>query len=231
MHRTRLFSVLALLTASLVVHLVALPGPRAAAQDGVVITSPETGSGVTGIVEIRGTAVRQPFLRYELAFAYDPNPRGTWFAIGEPGATPVVEDALGQWDTTAVADGVYALRLRVYASERDFTEFFVGRVVVRHDLPTPQPAATVDAPTEPTAIAVAPDGPTPTAIALPPPSTAIAILDGGTGPSQVAPALAALNGARLQTALLDGARFTALAFGVMGAYAAVRWLWRRRRWK
>lgn len=208
-----------------------LPTGPALAQDTVVIASPETGDGVTAVVEIRGTAVRQPFLRYELAFAYDPNPRGNWFAIGEPGTAPVVDGVLGQWDTTNVADGLYALRLRVYASERDFTEYFVGRVVVRHDLPTPEAAATSAAVSEPTAIASAPQGPTPTAIALPPPSTGTSGLGEDVSPSQAVPALAALNGTRLQQALIDGARFTAIAFAIMGVYAAVRWLWRRRRWK
>ncbi|MBL8093779.1 MAG: hypothetical protein JNL73_06385 [Anaerolineales bacterium] len=209
----------------------ALRAPAARAQDGVVISSPETGSGVSGLVEIRGTAVSQPFLRYELAFAYDPNPRGTWFAIGEPGAAPVVEGVLGQWDTTNVADGVYALRLRVYSGERDFTEFFVGRVVVRRDLPTPVPPSTEPAASEAPGTGPTPSGPTPTAIALPPPATPEAELLGGAGPNPVAPALAALSGDRLQAALIDGARFSAIAFGIMGAYAGVRWLWRRRRRK
>ncbi len=222
---------LAHLTLWVVAAALVFPTGSALAQDAVVISSPETGDGVTAVVEIRGTAVRQPFLRYELAFAYDPNPRGNWFAIGEPGTAPVVDGVLGQWDTTNVADGLYALRLRVYASERDFTEFFVGRVVVRHDLPTPEAAATAVVVSEPTAIASAPQGPTPTAIALPPPSTVASGLGGDVGPSQAAPALAALNGDRLQQALFDGARFSAIAFAIMGAYASIRWLWRRRRWK
>ncbi len=222
---------LAQLALWVVAAALVIPTRSALAQDGVVIASPETGDGVTGLVEIRGTAVRQPFLRYELAFAYDPNPRGNWFAIGEPGTAPVVNGVLGQWDTTNVADGLYALRLRVYASERDFTEYFVGRVVVRHDLPTPEAVATPAAGGAPTAIASAPQGPTPTAIALPPPSTVASGLEADAGPSQTAPALAALNGVRLQRALFDGARFSAIAFAIMGAYASIRWLWRRRRWK
>ncbi len=205
----------------------------ALAQDGVLITSPESGTGVTGVVEIRGTAVRQPFLRYELAFAYDPNPRGTWFAIGEPGTAPVVDGVLGRWDTTNVADGVYELRLRVYATERDFGEYFVGRVVVRHDLPTAEPTIVVEATPAATSLpGVGPStGPTPTAIALPPPATAIAALGDLGGPNPVASALPALDPGRLETAFVDGVRLAALAFAIMAAYAAVRWLWRHRRWK
>lgn len=209
------------------------PIGSALAQEGVIITSPENGSGVTGVVEIRGTAVRQPFLRYELAFAYDPNSRGTWFAIGEPGAAPVVDGVLGRWDTTNVADGVYELRLRVYATERDFGEYFVGRVVVRHDLPTAEPTIVNEATPAATSLPGVglSTGPTPTAIALPPPATAIAALGDLGGPSPVASALPALDPGRLETAFVDGVRLAALAFAIMAAYAAARWLWRHRRWK
>ncbi|HRF49266.1 MAG TPA: hypothetical protein PLC98_16660 [Anaerolineales bacterium] len=223
--RRRLFSLVAsaVLCASL-----ALWASPARAQDGVAIASPESGQGVSGVVEIRGTAVRQPFLRYELAFAYDPNPRGTWFAIGEPGTAPVVDGLLGVWDTTGLADGVYALRLRVYAGERDFAEFFVGRVVVRRDLPTQSPPA--EAPTSaPTAGVGGDTGPTPTAIALPPPATALA--PAAEAPGGLATSLTILNGERLRTAFGDGIRFSAIAFTIMAAYAVARWIWRRRRTK
>jgi hypothetical protein len=229
MHRTTLKTALALLA----LVLFASPVAPARAQDGVVITSPESGTGATGVVEIRGTAVRQPFLRYELAFAYDPNPRGTWFAIGEPGTAPVVDGVLGRWDTANVADGVYELRLRVYSTERDFGEFFVGRVVVRHDLPTAEPTIVVE--TAPATTPLPGSGiggdPTPTAIALPPPATSVAVLGGLGGPNPVASALPSLAGGRLEMAFMDGIRLTAVAFVIMGAYAGVRWLWRRRRWK
>ena len=42
---------------------------------------------------------------------------------------------------------------------------------------------------------------------------------------------AELDPGRLETAFVDGVRLAVLAFAIMAAYAAARWLWRHRRWK
>lgn len=199
------------------------------------ITAPTDGGGVSGVVEIRGSALSQPFVRYEVAFAYDPNPRGTWFTIGEPGLAPVRDDVLARWDTTAIADGVYVLRLRVYRDERRFSEAYVGRVVVRQDLPTAtpfvRPTAALDGPVltaTPAGTSAAPAGPTVTPIPLPPPDAlegdgvALGPGDGGNG-------RLSLTVSQIGAAFEQGARWALAAFVVLGAYVGIKALFKRRR--
>src|SRR5574341_1764171 len=102
--------------ASLVLLIGALlPAPVQAQDQGVAaITAPLEGAVVSGFVPVIGTATHPQFQRYELAFGYDPNPTDTWFSLGEPFASQVVNDVLGRWDTTGLSDGTYLLRLRVY---------------------------------------------------------------------------------------------------------------------
>src|SRR5512135_3683588 len=119
--------------------LLALTVPPAQAQDqgSAVITIPQDGATVSGIVPILGTATHPQFLRYELAFAYSPNPTDTWFTLQEPVKSAVVNDVLGRWDTTGITDGAYTLRLRVYWTERLFLEAFVRDVQVQNATPPP----------------------------------------------------------------------------------------------
>ena len=101
-----------------VVVLVAsvTPPARAAAQAPgyAEVTSPADGASLRGLISIQGSADHPGFVRYDLAFAYDPNPTGTWFPIGEPVDTRARQTALGLWDTTDLSAGVYQLRLRVF---------------------------------------------------------------------------------------------------------------------
>jgi hypothetical protein len=218
--------------------LAGMSGPAAAAlaQDGPLadISAPSEGSGASGVVEIRGSALSQPFVRYEVAFAYDPNPRGTWFTIGEPGLAPVRDDVLARWDTTGITDGVYVLRLRVYSDERRFSEVYVGRVVVRQDLPTATPFSTPAPPndrpeTTPTADGTpAPSGPTVTPIPLPPPDSLTGD-DLALGPDPDSNGRLSLTLGRIGTAFEQGVRWALAAFVLLGGYVGVKALLRRRR--
>lgn len=198
------------------------------------ISAPAEGSGVSGVVEIRGSALSQPFMRYEVGFAYDPNPRGTWFAIGEPGLAPVRDDVLARWDTTGVADGVYVLRLRVYSDDRQYSEAYVGRVVVRQDLPTATPFVTPtplsNGPeTTPTPDgAPAPSSPTVTPIPLPPPDSLTGD-DLALGPDPDGNGRLSLTLSQIGTAFEQGVRWALAAFVLLGGYVGIKALLRRRR--
>src|SRR6266567_3674934 len=91
-------------------------GASAQTQGVAVITSPLDGAILNGLVPITGTATHRQFQRYELAFAYSPNPTGTWFPLQAAVNTQVVNEIIGRWDTTQISDGLYSLRLRVYYS-------------------------------------------------------------------------------------------------------------------
>jgi hypothetical protein len=118
-------------------------GARAQDQGVAVITSPLEGGILSGLVPITGTATHPQFQRYELSFAYSPNPTDTWFPLQPPAATQVVNEIIGRWDTTLISDGVYTLRLRVYFSDTAYLEAFVPNIRVQNTAPTqPAPAAT-----------------------------------------------------------------------------------------
>src|SRR5262249_40134368 len=76
------------------------------------ITSPTAGQILQGQVAITGTTNVANFASAELAFAYASDTTGTWFTI-LASTQFVVNDVLATWDTTAVTDGDYVLRLKV----------------------------------------------------------------------------------------------------------------------
>jgi hypothetical protein len=221
------------LYAGLVLCLALLPSGGASAQtQGVaVITSPLDGAILNGLVPINGTATHPQFQRYELAFAYSPNPAGNWFALQPPVITQVVNEIIGRWDTTQISDGLYSLRLRVYYSETAFLEAFVQNVRVQNATPTP--------------VVIAPETPTPpVAITLPPLATATATatapgiqlpptieptlnrtpLAGGEGGNPLPPdtSTTRISSGLIGQAFLSGVRLTVVCFLILAAYAAVR---------
>lgn len=133
---------------SLAVALLALPPaasvPPRQAPGYAEITVPEAGSSVHGIVTVRGSANHPSFTSYDLAFAYPEDPTGIWFAIGPSVTSPVVDGALGLWDTSQISPGRYVLRLRVVLSTGAILESQVRDL--RIGLP---PAASSAAPASP----------------------------------------------------------------------------------
>ena len=86
----------------------------------VHITTPLMFSDGHGLIEIRGTAAGDDFVSYRLEYGAGLNPDG-WYLLGEDVSTPVIEDLLGEWDTSGL-DGVYTLRLMVLRSESRLEE-------------------------------------------------------------------------------------------------------------
>jgi hypothetical protein len=194
---------------------VAVSLAQAQNQGLAVITTPLDGATVSGIAPILGTATHPQFLRYELAFGYSPNPTDTWFTLQDPVKTPVVNEVLGRWDTTGIADGVYTLRLRVYWTERLFLEAFARDVHVQNATPTspaPQPATPTPkvAPATATPVIVLPPTSTPR------PTTAVVSANTTSRPSSAAPSW--LDKQIIGRAVLTGLTLTGSLFVLLGVY-------------
>jgi hypothetical protein len=176
---------------------------RLQATGSAEISSPSSGDALAGVVTVSGTADHPDFLGYDLAFASQADPTGTWFPIGEPLSTPVVAGGLGQWDTLEVYDGAYDLRLRVWLRDGTALSAEVNGLMVRNGRVAPAPGAT--ATTVPGAtLTVAPTitllpAPTPTP-APPRPNRARSALVGGVLISLLG--LAALGGYSLSRSSL-----------------------------
>jgi hypothetical protein len=202
-------------------------GVSAQTQGVAVITSPLDGAILSGLVPITGTATHPQFQRYELAFAYSPNPTGVWFAIQAPVNTQVVNEIIGRWDTIQISDGLYTLRLRVYYSDTAYLEAFVQNVRVQNATPTAA-VSSPQTPTPPVAITLPPLATaTPTATApgieLPPTGTPLAAGTDGNG-SALPPDTTStpINGGVIGQAFLAGVRLTVVCFLLLAAYASVR---------
>lgn len=200
-------------------------GPAAQDQGLAVITSPLEGAGAAGILPISGTASHPQFERYELSFAYNPNPTDTWFPIPPRGTAPVVNEVLGRWDTSQISDGVYTLRLRVFYTDGAFLEALVGNVRVQNATPT----ASVGGLPEATATQSVPATATQSVIVLPPTSTpratTVAVEPGG-GPEAPPPATGGpaprISGSLVALAFAAGIRLTLIGFLLLAAYVSLR---------
>lgn len=76
------------------------------------MTTPDNLSFVRGRVRISGSIPEEGFVSARLQYGIGLNPR-SWLQIGEDITTPVENRNLGTWDTTDLAEGIYALQLVV----------------------------------------------------------------------------------------------------------------------
>jgi hypothetical protein len=107
----------------------------------VVITSPKSGETLRGLIQIQGGMDSPDFESAELAFAFAPlasDPAAGWFVI-QTFSQPVAVATLAEWDTTAVTDGDYTLRLKVKLKDGSFREVLVTDLKIRNDQPVPTP--------------------------------------------------------------------------------------------
>lgn len=112
------------------------------AQEQPGITSPSAGSSVSGAVTIMGTAVIEPFQRYEIYVKQEPNGDDAYIYV-TGGTQPVVNGQLGVIDATAFAPGSYTIRLRVVKLDGNYAEFFAPNLSFnQNDVPTPTPTPT-----------------------------------------------------------------------------------------
>jgi hypothetical protein len=166
----RWFAILALPAA-----LAAYGSPASAqAPAGAAIDQPVEGQILRGSIEFVGTAAIPDFASADLSFSYARDATNTWFTIVEIDR-PVIGSQLGTWDTTAISDGDYVLRLQVHGQAGSTVEATVD-VQVRNYTAPDLPTATVTATSSPVArvptAIILPISVTPTSTrAMPPTST------------------------------------------------------------
>jgi hypothetical protein len=132
-----------LLAFALVLALIPHPALAQESTD-LVITSPKSGQIVQGLVIVSGSAIVLGISSYELSFAYQDDPTGTWFTI-QNSSLPVFESDLGTWDTTTLTDGDYSLRLRAFLLDGSMQETTVTDLRVRNYTAVPTPTFTATA--------------------------------------------------------------------------------------
>jgi len=206
--------------------------PAVAQEEGLaIISSPAPRQTLVGVVTVQGTAASPNFQRYRLEYAVQGSLEPEWFTIVEI-AQQVTNSTLALWDTTAVPDGVYQLRLRVFLRSGAVLQTVVQGLNVINRSATALP-------TPPLATAFPTLGPSPTALIQQPPTlpprptiagiapTPLPLSEGRRISMQAALILQALQGA-----FCNGALFTLFAFGLFGAYRLfhVRVRPRLRRW-
>jgi hypothetical protein len=117
----------------------------------IAITSPQTGETLRGQVEILGRMDTPDFASAELSFSYAAStPAEGWFVI-QAFPQPTADSVITVWDTTALTDGDYNLRLRVYSQDGSFQEAIVTDLKIRNYTsdPTATPAEGTALPTLP----------------------------------------------------------------------------------
>ncbi len=142
-----------LLLALIILVSLTLLGPAHAAPvqqgaDIAQITSPTDGQALSGLVTISGSANHPEFARWELAYGPDPNPNDAWQPFAE-GTQPVDNGTIGTWNTSVIADGQYALRLRAIRKDSNYSEAFVRGLIVSNSAPVGTPTSNPPAPTFP----------------------------------------------------------------------------------
>ena len=86
------------------------------AREFVFISSPDSSEDVSGSVMIGGRATSPEFVSYAVEWGRGPNP-ASWQLLQES-SDPVTAGVLAEWDTTALTDGAYTLRIRLEDTER-----------------------------------------------------------------------------------------------------------------
>lgn len=117
------------------------------AQNQSGITSPANGDAVSGDVIISGTAVIEPFLRYELYYKQDPSGDDAYIYF-DGGTNQVVNGQLGIWRTTDLPAGTYSIRLRVVKADGNYGEFVISNLSLNLNIePTATPTSSEPTPT------------------------------------------------------------------------------------
>jgi 1A family penicillin-binding protein len=155
-------------------------------EANVIIREPVDGEIVSGVITVVGSADAPAFASYELQYGVSHDPGAFSPPVSGPYGSPIVENVLGQWDTSGLEDGPHTLRLVVRDQAGAERETRV-RVFVTHEapptlveatptwtpeVPTPLPLPTDTPPVLPTdtPVVVLPT-PEPTWTLPPPPET------------------------------------------------------------
>jgi hypothetical protein len=227
-------------TLAIVLLAVVLPSHAAPPRQWrSVITYPEAGATVGGIVEIRGIATHANFDSYQVRYAPGTNVAGdtAWVDIVMLVPNPVDNGVLCTWDTTTLPDGPYVLALAVWGvgDPENPHLHFVEHVVVDNSSFEPSPEPTLE---EEPAVTV-PAGPTPTLASIvqpptstprPSPESEESEAEGSVTPTPEAEGDGLgvnLDASVLQNAFCTGGLITVMLFLLWGLYmtakASIRW--------
>lgn len=168
----------------------------------LAIVAPAENQTVQGDVTIQGTATSPVFSRYEVAYAQEPD-LAVWIVIGNA-VQPVQDGALGVWNTRAVSDGPYALRLQVFGSDGSISETIVRSLTLANAPVAPTPAIS-------TLI-------TDTATEAAPTTGVVAEVQTARDTLQVI----AMTLSELPAAFIRGARIATIGFVALGAYLVLK---------
>ena len=104
-------------------------GPYSNTQGALAatITNPQASQHVNGLVPIIGRANSDGFTRYTLEWARGVAPTA-WSTISSS-VTPVTGGSLGSWDTRALANGTYTLRIRLEDKKAGISQYAIPVVV------------------------------------------------------------------------------------------------------
>ena len=106
------------------------------------VISPRPGDVLQGVVEIQGTISGEDVEKYDVAFAYDDDDSDSWFLIAS-GEGQVSQGVIAAWDTAAIADGTYRLKIQVFYREGNPDIHIINNLRVRNYTPietrTPEP--------------------------------------------------------------------------------------------
>ncbi len=116
--------------------------PVTALPYDVRISYPVDGSQVAGYITVVGSASHPRFLQYALEWGPDPNPGNLWYPLMSPRNQTVLNGGLGAWNTTAIPDGVYQLRLHVWLNDGTETFDIATGVRISNRAPTAVPSLT-----------------------------------------------------------------------------------------
>ena len=128
-------------------------------EANVIIREPVDGEIVSGVITVVGSADAPAFASYELQYGVSHDPGAFSPPVSGPYGSPVVENVLGQWDTSGLEDGPHTLRLVVRDRAGAERETRV-RVFVTHEAPpTPVEATPTWTPEAPTPLPLPTDTP------------------------------------------------------------------------
>src|SRR5258707_6460784 len=229
MRRTGIWLLILTLTILYGIGAVGYPA-RAQDPNSAKITSPKDGDPLFGLVTIQGTASNPNMQRFVLEFDLQDTGSEQWFPIAGPITQQVTAGILGQWNTTAVPDGRYQIRLRVVLRDGSVISDGVQNLHVSNKQPTPLPTAALPATnTAPTGSPTA--GPSLTPIIQQPPTSTLrsaivptvlatlAPVSGDAGSTSPLPVLAPLDS--FQTAFCNGVYIAIGLFIVFGIYSVI----------
>ncbi len=196
--------------------------PIRQADPSVHIQTPSNGQSLFGVISILGTANNAAMQTYRLEYLSQADLNGQWQPVAKPVAQQVTNGILGQWDTTALPDGVYGLRLRVSLRNGTILEDYVRDLKISNQQPTPLP--TIPPSETPLQSTLPPTaGPSPSPLIQQPPLSTVRAAGLGLPVNTPVPGAPILlpNGAA-QGALCMGVLITLVAFLLLGAYVAIR---------